>query len=99
MSNPKDSYQPPKDKFWRAVIYFGIVLCFVMTYFQYVRAVGGNQRSWTYVFEWPILGAIGIWMIVKVRNEMRNPTVFSQQPDDPQDKERSEEHTSELQSH
>lgn len=77
----------PHEKFWRYFIYFGISLCFVMTYFQYTRAVSGNQRSWTYVIEWPFLGGIGIWMIWRVRKEMLNPTDFSQGPDDPDDLE------------
>ena len=75
------------DRFWRYFIYFGIVVCFAMTYFQYLRAIGGNQRSWTYVFEWPFLGGIGIWMVWKVRKEMQNPTVFKQEIDDPADLE------------
>ena len=75
----------PHEKFWRYFIYFGIVVCFLMTYFQYTRAVSGNQRSWTYVFEWPFLGGIGIWMIWRVRKEMLNPTVFDQDADDPSD--------------
>jgi hypothetical protein len=75
----------PHEKFWRYFIYFGILFCFVMTYFQYSRAVSGNQRSWTYVFEWPFLGGIGIWMIWRVRKEMLNPTDFSQDLDDPND--------------
>jgi hypothetical protein len=75
----------PHEKFWRYFIYFGILLCFVMTYFQYSRAISGNQRSWTYVFEWPVLGGIGIWMIWRVRKEILNPTDFSQDLDDPND--------------
>lgn len=77
--------KPPNDKFWRRITYFGIVVCFAMTYFQYMRAIGGNQRSWTYVFEWPFLGSIGLWMAWKVRKELKNPTVFTSQPDDPND--------------
>ncbi len=75
----------PHERFWRNFIYFGIILCFVMTYFQYLRAIHGNQRSWTYVFEWPFLGGIGIWMIWRVRKEMLNPTVFFQDADNPDD--------------
>jgi len=75
----------PHERFWRYFIYFGILFCFVMTYFQYSRAISGNQRSWTYVFEWPFLGGIGMWMIWRVRKEMLNPTDFSQDLDDPND--------------
>lgn len=96
----KSIKNPKSDKFWRNLIYLGIVICFAMTYFQYLRAIGGNQRSWTYVVEWPFLGGIGIWMIWKVRKEMANPTVWHEQPDDPGDIELQnwKEHVKKLES-
>ena len=98
--NNQPKSNPKSDKFWRNLIYFGIVVCFVMTYFQYLRAIGGNQRSWTYVFEWPFLGGIGIWMVWKVRKEMANPTVWTEQVDDPTDIELQnwKEHVKKLES-
>lgn len=36
--------------------------------FEVVRALGGNELSWVYVFEWPFLGGFGIYMWWKLYN-------------------------------
>ncbi len=58
-----------------------------MTWFEYGRARGGNQRSWSYVLEWPVLGGITIWMVWRVNQERKNPTVHEPEIDDPNDHE------------
>ena len=50
--------QDPKRK-W---LLLGIPLCIVMGLLEFDRAIGGNNRSWLYVFEWPFFGAIAIYL-------------------------------------
>lgn len=78
---------PRSERFWARVVFFGICLCFVMTWIELERARGGNQRSWTYVVEWPLLGGITIWMVWRVAQERKNPSVRDQPVDDPEDQE------------
>jgi hypothetical protein len=40
----------------------GLALCAAAFWFELHRALGGNQLSWAYVFEWPLLGAFGVYM-------------------------------------
>lgn len=41
---------------------FGLALCTVAFWFELRRAEGGNELSWAYVFEWPLLGIFAIYM-------------------------------------
>lgn len=40
----------------------GLALCGVAFWFELGRAEGGNELSWAYVFEWPLLGIFAIYM-------------------------------------
>lgn len=40
----------------------GLALCAAAFWFELGRAEGGNELSWAYVFEWPLLGGFGIYM-------------------------------------
>ena len=41
------------------------------------RALGGNQLSWAYVFEWPILGLYGVYVWRKLLQEERGEPASS----------------------
>ena len=43
------------------LLYF-IPICLVMAVVQIVRAIGGNDRSWVYVFEWPFFAIFIFYM-------------------------------------
>lgn len=40
----------------------GLALCALAFWFELGRAERGNNLSWAYVFEWPLLGIFGIYM-------------------------------------
>ena len=40
----------------------GLALCTAAFVFELGRAEGGNELSWAYVFEWPLLGLFAIYM-------------------------------------
>ncbi len=40
----------------------GLALCGFAFWFELRRAEGGNELSWAYVFEWPLLGAFAVYM-------------------------------------
>lgn len=40
----------------------GLALCGLAFWFELRRAEGGNNLSWAYVFEWPLLGIFAIYM-------------------------------------
>ena len=54
--------QDPKRK-W---LLLGIPLCIVMGLLEFDRAIGGNNRSWLYVFEWPFFGLFVYYMYWKL---------------------------------
>jgi len=54
--------QDPKRK-W---LLLGIPLCIVMGFLELDRAIGGNNRSWLYVFEWPFFGLFLYYMYWKL---------------------------------
>ena len=39
-----------------------VVLCLAAFWFEVRRALGGNELSWAYVFEWPIFAAFAVYM-------------------------------------
>jgi uncharacterized membrane protein len=69
MSNTQPSQEPKRR--W---VLLGIPLCIFMGLLQFDRALGGNQRSWMYVFEWPFFALFLFYMYWKL-----------QQPQDPYD--------------
>ncbi len=40
----------------------GLALCAAAFWFELGRAEGGNELSWAYVFEWPLLGLFAVYM-------------------------------------
>ncbi|MGA2294148.1 MAG: hypothetical protein ABSG24_02855 [Acidimicrobiales bacterium] len=40
----------------------GLTLCVLAFWFELGRAERGNNLSWAYVFEWPLLGIFGVYM-------------------------------------
>ncbi len=41
---------------------FGLALCAAAFWFELRRAEGGNELSWAYVFEWPLLAIFAVYM-------------------------------------
>ena len=41
---------------------FGLALCIAAFWFELGRAEGGNELSWAYVFEWPMLAVFAVYM-------------------------------------
>ncbi len=39
-----------------------VALCLAAFWFEVRRALGGNELSWAYVFEWPIFAAFAVYM-------------------------------------
>jgi hypothetical protein len=61
---------------------FGLALCGLAFSFELGRAEGGNELSWAYVFEWPLLGLFAIYMWWKIlhpgftfRRHKEKPTI------------------------
>ena len=48
------------------ILVVGLALCAVAFWFELSRAEGGNELSWAYVFEWPLLGLFAIYMWWKI---------------------------------
>lgn len=44
----------------------GLLLCAAAFWFEVGRALGGNELSWAYVFEWPLLAGFAVYMWWKV---------------------------------
>lgn len=40
----------------------GLALCGLAFWFELGRALRGNELSWAYVFEWPLLGIFAVYM-------------------------------------
>lgn len=40
----------------------GVALCAFAFWFELRRAEGGNELSWAYVFEWPLLAVFAVYM-------------------------------------
>ncbi len=47
-------------------LFFGLLLCGAAFWFELGRAERGNELSWAYVFEWPLLGIFAIYMWWKI---------------------------------
>jgi hypothetical protein len=45
-----------------ATLATGLVLCTLAFSFELGRAEGGNELSWAYVFEWPLLSVFAVYM-------------------------------------
>ena len=63
MSEIKPPHEPDPKRKW---LLLGIPLCIVMGLLEFDRAIGGNNRSWLYVFEWPFFGLFVYYMYWKL---------------------------------
>jgi hypothetical protein len=66
----------------RAIALHLVIIIIVPTFaalcdWQVHRALGGNQLSWAYVFEWPIFGSYAIYMWWRILHEDPNDTEVS----------------------
>ena len=52
-----------------------LALCLSAFWFEVRRALGGNELSWAYVFEWPIFAVFGVymWWTTLHQNRRRRP--------------------------
>ncbi len=60
-----------------ATLVVGLLLCGAAFWFELRRAEGGNELSWAYVFEWPLLGLFAIymwWKILHPEFRLRRPS-------------------------
>lgn len=48
---------------------FGLALCSTLTVIEGSRALNGNGRALAYTFEWPIIGAIIVWIWWRYKHE------------------------------
>jgi len=55
--------EPDPKRRW---LLLGIPLCLIMGVLELERAIGGNNRSWLYVFEWPFFGLFIYYMYWKL---------------------------------
>jgi len=69
-------------KFFR--IHLGLVLaeliCVPAFVVELFRALGGNELSWAYVFEWPLLGVYAVYMWHKMIVDERGDTSPAPEP-------------------
>lgn len=49
----------------------GLAFCALAFWFEFGRALRGNNLSWAYVFEWPLLGIFGVYMWWNLLHEGR----------------------------
>jgi hypothetical protein len=53
----------------------GLALCAAAFWFELGRAEGGNELSWAYVFEWPLLAVFAVYMWWNVLDPERQEKV------------------------
>jgi len=54
----------------------GLALCVAAFTFEILRALGGNELSWLYVFEWPLFAVFGTyvwWNLLTGRDRVGHP--------------------------
>ena len=52
-------------------LFLAELICIPAFAIELLRAIGGNELSWAYVFEWPALGIYAIYMWRKMLREER----------------------------
>jgi hypothetical protein len=50
-------------------LFLAELICVPAFIIEIFRAIGGNELSWAYVFEWPLLGTYAIYMWRKLLRE------------------------------
>jgi hypothetical protein len=53
---------PVRDQRLAIICFIGIVVCLLMTAFEFSRALDGNDRSLAYTIEWPVFAVFIVWM-------------------------------------
>jgi hypothetical protein len=51
----------------------GLAICAAAFWIELHRALGGNELSWAYVFEWPLLGVFAVYMWWRVLHPEQRP--------------------------
>ncbi|HVB71141.1 MAG TPA: hypothetical protein VND83_06535 [Acidimicrobiales bacterium] len=71
--DPASSSREPVSA-WRThlTLAIGLALCAGAFWFELHRALGGNELSWAYVFEWPLLGVFAVYMWWRVLHPAQN---------------------------
>ncbi len=49
----------------------GLVVCVAAFWFEVKRALGGNELSWAYVFEWPLIAGFAVYLWWNVLHQNR----------------------------
>jgi hypothetical protein len=52
-------------------LFLAEVICIPAFLFEISRALGGNELSWVYVFEWPLLGGYAVYIWKRMLREER----------------------------
>jgi hypothetical protein len=60
-----------KKDFWTLdlPLVFGLTLCTTFTFITGVRGLDGNGRALAYAFQWPVIGAIIVWIWFRYKRE------------------------------
>lgn len=58
----------------------GLALCIAAFVFEVHRALGGNELSWAYVFEWPLFAAFAVTMWWNMLHQNRRKRRTASQP-------------------
>lgn len=56
-----------------AVLVVGLSAAAFATWFEWTRAQSGHEVAWVYTFEWPVLGAFGIYLWWRLLTGDRRP--------------------------
>ena len=55
-------------------LFLAELICIPAFIIEIFRALGGNELSWAYVFEWPLLGGYAVYMWYKMLKDERGET-------------------------
>ena len=60
-----------KKDFWTLdlPLVFGLILCTTFTFITGIRGLDGNGRALAYAFQWPVIGAIIVWIWYRYKRE------------------------------
>lgn len=67
--NTKEVWLSPRALRLHAVILIVVPAFLAMCVWQITRALGGNELSWAYVFEWPLFAAYAVYMWWRLLHE------------------------------
>lgn len=58
----------------------GLILCIAAFLFEVKRALGGNELSWAYVFEWPLFAVFAFYMWWNLLHQKRGKRRVDSKP-------------------